>query len=91
MNSRWAVVASTQPDEIISSWMVRTALMQGCDPMTLTFAVWPRWRIWTHDADRFANEDRLDRICVLSGIEKRHVASSKFVSNCKTNLWQNTT
>ncbi|WP_223905527.1 TniQ family protein [Rhodoferax lithotrophicus] len=70
MNSRWAVVASTQPDEIISSWMVRTALMQGCDPMTLTFAVWPRWRIWTHDADRFANEDRLDRICVLSGIEK---------------------
>ena len=38
--------------------------------MTMTLAVWPTWRIWTQDADRFFNEDRLDPICVLSGIEK---------------------
>lgn len=70
MNSRWTVVAPLLPDEIISSWLVRTALMQGCDPMTLTLAVWPKWRIWTQDADRFFNEDRFDQICDLSGIEK---------------------
>lgn len=70
MNSRWAVVAPLLPDEIISSWLVRTALMQGCDPMTLTLAVWPKWRIWTQDADRFFNEDRFDQIRDLAGFEK---------------------
>ena len=76
MKSRWAVVAPLLPDEIISSWLIRTAMMQGCDPMTLTFAVWPKWRIWTQDADRFANEDRIDRLCDLSGIENNAFQSA---------------
>jgi len=70
VSAQWSVVAPLLPDEIISSWLVRAALIQGCDPMTLTLTVWPKWRIWTQDADRFFNEDRLDPICALSGIEK---------------------
>ena len=70
VNFRWAVVAPLLPDEIISSWLVRAALMQGCDPMTMTLAVWPSWRIWTQDADRFNKDDRFNPICDLSGIEK---------------------
>lgn len=70
VSSRWSVVARLMPDEIISSWLVNTALIQGCDPMTLTLAVWPKWRIWTNDGDRIFNEDRLDPICALSGIKK---------------------
>lgn len=76
MNSQWSVVAPVMHDEIISSWLVRAALIQGCDPMTLTLTVWPKWRIWTQDADRFFNEDRLDPICALSGIEKTALRSA---------------
>lgn len=76
MSFRWAVVAPLMHDEIISSWLVRAALMQGCDPMTLTLAIWPKWRIWTQDADRFFYEDRLDPICALSGFEKLALKSA---------------
>jgi hypothetical protein len=76
VSAQWSVVAPLLPDEIISSWLVRAALIQGCDPMTLTLTVWPKWRIWTQDADRFFNEDRFDRICTLSGIEKSILQST---------------
>lgn len=76
MNLRWAIVAPLLPDEIISSWLVRAALMQGCDPMTLTLAAWPKWRLWTQDADRFFDEARLDPICALSGIDKAPLKSA---------------
>lgn len=76
MKQRWAVVTHLLPDEIISSWLVRTALAQGCDPMTLTLAVWPKWRIWTQDADRFFSETRFDQICDLSGIDKSALQSA---------------
>ncbi len=76
VSAQWSVVAPLLPDEIISSWLVRAALIQGCDPMTLTLTVWPKWRIWTQDADRFFNEDRLEPICALSGIEKLALQSA---------------
>lgn len=39
-------------DELLSSWLTRVALHSGCDPLTLTGAIWPKWRIWTTDSDR---------------------------------------
>lgn len=39
-------------DELLSSWLSRVALHSGCDPLTLTGAIWPKWRIWTIDVDR---------------------------------------
>ena len=83
MNSRWSVVAPLMPDEIISSWLVRAALIQGCDPMTLTLTVWPKWRIWTQDADRFFNEDRFDQICAASGIKKTVLNSASLLPIAK--------
>jgi len=76
VNLRWSVVAPLLPGEIISSWLVRAALMQGCDPMTLTLAAWPKWRLWTQDADRFFDEARLDSICALSGLGKAPLKSA---------------
>lgn len=64
------------PDEIISSWLVRSALTMGCTPMVLTAQVWPKWRIWTQDADRFFNDEMLDPICALSRIEKTTLKSA---------------
>ena len=76
VSAQWSVVAPLLPDEIISSWLVRAALIQGCDPMTLTLTVWSKWRIWTQDADRFFNENRLEPLCALSGIEKLALQSA---------------
>lgn len=68
LNPHWAVHVPLLPDEIISSWLVRAALTQGCDPMVLTGGVWPKWRVWTLDADRAMPEDRLKPLSLLSGI-----------------------
>lgn len=67
---RWAFSVPLMSDEIISSWLVRAALTQGCDPLVMTGEIWPNWRIWTQDADRFLVEDRIDPLIAASGITK---------------------
>lgn len=69
VRGRWAVQVPLLPDELFSSWLVRTALAQGCDPLVLTGALWPRWRIWTRDPDRGLNEERIAILARISGIE----------------------
>jgi hypothetical protein len=41
-----------QSDELLSSWLVRVAMAQGCDPLVLTGHFWPQRRVWTVDLDR---------------------------------------
>jgi hypothetical protein len=65
---RWAVPVSLLPDEVISSWLVRAALTQGCDPFVLTGEVWPKWRVWSLDIDRSIPEERLKPLSLISGI-----------------------
>lgn len=39
-------------DEILSSWLIRTAISHGCTPLTLTHSIWGNsWRPWTTDFD----------------------------------------
>lgn len=67
----WAIPVSVFPDEIISSWLVRAALAQGCDPLTLTGVIWPKWRAWAQDTDRAIAEKRLYQLALVSGISAR--------------------
>lgn len=70
----WVLPVPILDDELISSWLTRSALAQGCDPLVLTGAVWPNWRIWTVDVDRGLPEDRLAtlaRACHISPIGLR--------------------
>jgi len=39
-------------NELLTSWLARVAVHSGCEPLVLTGAIWPEWRIWTVDADR---------------------------------------
>lgn len=48
----WALSVPLLPEESLSSWLVRAAMRQGCDPLSLTGAIWPSWRVWTRDIDR---------------------------------------
>lgn len=56
------------PDEILSSWLVRASLEQGCDPLVLTGDLWPKWRAWTFDMDRQLETGRLVPLSKVSGI-----------------------
>lgn len=64
----WARSIALLPDELMSSWLVRAALAQGCDPFVLTGCIWPEWRVWTGDIDRTVSTDRLKPLSEQSGI-----------------------
>jgi len=78
--SQWVIPVPLLPDEIISSWLVRAALIQGCDPLVLTGSVWPKLRIWTRDTDRFFDDESIDPLCAVSGIPKQEFATSTLYS-----------
>lgn len=69
MSSSWAVPVPLLPDELFSSWLVRAALAQGCDPLVLTGVLWPHCRVWTRDPDRSLSEGLLSTLARVSGIE----------------------
>ena len=64
----WTIPVPLLPDESISSWLTRAALTQGCEPMSLTACIWPRWRVWTIDPDRGIPSERLRALELASGI-----------------------
>ena len=68
MAPRWAAPVPLLPDESLTSWLVRAALVQGCDPPTLAGWIWRRWRVWAIDADRGIPEERLVALCDVCGI-----------------------
>lgn len=68
MTTPWLLPVPIQPQELFSSWLVRAALTQGCDPLVLTGSVWPNWRAWTRDIDRGVCEDRFRCLAKTSGI-----------------------
>ncbi|MGE4534547.1 TniQ family protein [Halomonas sp.] len=64
----WTLGVPLLADESLSSWLVRAALRQGCDPLALTGAIWPGWRVWTRDVDRDIPLARLSPLVKASGI-----------------------
>ena len=76
MAPRWAAPILLLPDESLTSWLVRAALVQGCDPPTLTGWIWPQWRVWAIDADRGIPEERLAALCDVSGIPAETISAA---------------
>lgn len=46
-----------QPDELLSSWLIRTAWGHGQKPHPFCQTVWPRKQIWPRDIDSFGSAD----------------------------------
>ncbi|MGG5283635.1 TniQ family protein [Pseudomonas viridiflava] len=63
----WPCAQPILEDELMSSWLVRTALAHGCSPLTLTNSVWPRWRAWSTDLDRGMGTVRAAQLAHLAG------------------------
>jgi len=68
LNRKWAVSVPLLPDELFSSWLIRAAFAQGSDPLAFTGSLWPKWRIWTVDADKTLADERLAVLSDISGI-----------------------
>lgn len=80
----WAIPVPLLPDESLSSWLARAALLQGCDPLALTGAVWPKWRAWTVDVDRGVSADRLPALSIASGIRVPRFARASLRADAET-------
>lgn len=61
------------PDELLSSWIARSALASQCDPLALAALIWPDWRAFTRDLDRRLNEIRVTRLASATGILREHL------------------
>lgn len=72
----WVIPVELLPDELFSSWLVRTALANGCDPLTFTGVVWPKWRVWTGDVDRHPPAERLAVLSKMSNIPVEALSES---------------
>lgn len=69
VESRLPVPVSLEADELFSTWLVRVAFAQGCDPLVLAALLWPKWRAWTIDLDRGLSIDRLRVLSSISGAD----------------------
>jgi len=64
----WGYSPALLPDEAFSSWLLRSAMAHGCDPLAFTGSLWPRWRILTIDPDRWVDDVHLAPLVKASGI-----------------------
>lgn len=55
-------------DELLSSWLTRTALRHLTDPATFVNLYLPRWKnvIWTRDLDMWADRELLEALSIKS-------------------------
>jgi len=79
-NAGWAVPATIQPDELLSSWIVRSALANGCDPLAFADAIWPKWRMWCIDVDRGLPAIQMEVLAASSGLPTGAIAGSALAS-----------
>ena len=66
----WLLTVPMHQDELFSGWLVRAALVQGCDPKTLTSSLWPGWRAWSRDLDRGLSGPQLRVLSNASGVSQ---------------------
>lgn len=67
LNRGLAIPVHLQQDELLSSWLVRVALANGCDPLVISWAIWDKWRGWIIDIDRNPGYERLAALAKFSG------------------------
>lgn len=87
MNMPWPVDVPLMKDEILSSWIVRTAFENGSYPLAWSWYLWGKRRVWTIDIDRFCPLTDMLKLVTprvsLSSLESATLYPwlTKFVSN----------
>lgn len=63
----WPAHPKPQPDELLSSWLVRLTMAHGLKLHTFCSLIWPRKQIWNRDIDKSADEWMLDILAQKTG------------------------
>mgnify|MGYP000462158113 CR=1 FL=1 len=79
--SRWPIAVEFKEDESLSSWLIRSALSLGCDPIVLTGWLWPKWRAWTFDLDRGLNTDKISELVKCSELNRSMFEAASLLSS----------
>ena len=58
----WPAHIKPQPDELLSSWLVRLAMAHASKLHTFCSIIWPRKQIWNRDIDRSADPELLQTL-----------------------------
>jgi len=66
---RWPLAPALLPDESLSSWLCRSALAVGSDPIRFTAALWPSSRTWSADVDARIEPRKVRTLALSSGLE----------------------
>lgn len=69
LNPRWPLTPEILPDELFSSWLVRTAHAHRCLPRTLTSIVWPGVQAWKVDLDRKHHWANMEALASMTGVQ----------------------
>lgn len=69
----WFIHTPIEHGEVLSSWLIRSALDMGCSPLTITEALWGKWRALTIDLDRGVSGDRLELLFAHSFEDKQKI------------------
>lgn len=62
--------------EPLSSWLIRSAMACGCDPLILCTSIWGRWRAWARDIDRSLDHVRILKLSEASGLDSQRLRAS---------------
>lgn len=53
-------------NEILSSWLIRSAISNGIDPIGFTNGIWFDYRAWTRDISRYLPRDKIKTLANVS-------------------------
>lgn len=54
------------PDEILSSWLIRSSIANGSDPSSWVSGTWIEYRAWTRDIDRHLPKDKIAKLAQIT-------------------------
>lgn len=76
LNQRWPLTPALLPDELFSSWWVRTAHAHGCTLDVLTHAIGAGPKLRHHDLDRGVSEPHIEVLSRQAGISPQALSAS---------------
>ncbi|MDC4567406.1 TniQ family protein [Acinetobacter baumannii] len=74
----WVTRTPLFQDEALSSWLIRVALGCGCDPLSLTGIIWPKWRVWTIDIEKGLNQEYLEILARKTAVSQDQLNNATF-------------
>lgn len=74
----WVTRTPLFQDEALSSWLIRVALGCGCDPLSLTGVIWPKWRVWTIDIDKGLTQEYLEILARKTAVSQDQLNNATF-------------